>query len=1177
MKIKLLTLSWFILCLGCINSAQAQFDQERFGKNRIQYKNKEWYLFSSNNFEVYYYDGGLTNARLTIDFLESEFDRLTQTAGYVAYTKPKIFIYNSHQELLQSNLNINKNNYTIDGQTFFSKLLAEVPYTGSWESFKNELLYQTSKIIVEEMLYGSSISDAFQSNLINNFPDWFIDGAARYMAYGWDLEMDDFIRHYLDDNENPKLHKLSKEEAALVGQSIWNFIVERFGRRYISSVLNLSRINRNEENSIANTLGRRFKDFTTEWRTFYTELNKPVLTTFKEYNQNNVIASTSKSKYGAITSVRFSPDGKNLAYVVNNNGKYRVFIRELSSNRERVIFKGGYSSYDQRADFSTPAIAWKDTLNLVLAGFTRGVTTIRMRAIDGSSQDKIYLRNLTQILDLNFAPNGNTMVLSAITNGRTDIYSLNMRGQGRRLTNDIFDNRTPVFLNDSTIIYASNKTDLPDSLLTGNIDVNNLPDYYNLYQLEYGDSLVFTKLTNVNHINIQPRRLNSTTVLHLSEQSGIMNVMRFSLGNMVSSQVSAFNRSLETFDYTLSGNKWAYAIRDGSQSKLVLETFPNLDQFTPSTPRLQIQQAKLLNERISARRIQRETEDGDEVEEDGPGETTLQAQDTVTIGTSLEDMMMGEVAQQPSQPTTTTPSAATTQPTESDTTITGVDLENLLIGGAARSDDPEVAPTAPSTETALIAQDTIPTAPLTGSISLDRLRFEREGGIDTDNYTFDTVPSPLLQMQQASPQQQQQATGRSNILDAFRQQTMVKRVVGPAEYTPLFTTTSLNTTFGVDPLRGFAINLTGKMNDLLDNHSVRGGILASLDFRSGSDIFFEYEYLKSRVDLRGRFDRRSITREEGDLSFQKYVLTKTELGISYPLTVSTRFSIHPFLAKTQYFNLNPDSVLRGEVDRQNRFDVNYAGGKAELVIDKTRLLGLYMEQGFKGKVGFVHYQGLNASERSFSNFFLDLRNYQKIHKNITLATRVFGGSFFGNNPQRYLVGGMDNWLFNQFHQPPSNRPEVSPVRNAAGVENSNLLFAEFVDLRGYNYDEIRGSNVITFSSELRIPLFAYLSRGNITSNFIRNFQLVGFYDAGSSWTNSAPWERVNDQNTEVIRTEGSPFVITLNNFNNPWLQSYGAGVRTVLLNYYVKFDAARPIRNYSVEKTRFYVTLGYNF
>lgn len=1162
MKIGFLSLIWVLSSVCWSLPGLAQFDQERFGKNRIQHKNKEWYFFNSNNFEVYYYDGGQANARMAIDFLEGEFDRLTQSIGYVAYTKPKIFIYNSRQELLQSNLNLNNNNFTVDGQTFFSKLLAEVPYTGSWESFKKELVYNTSKIIIEEMLYGSSISDAFQANLINNFPDWFIDGAAMYLAYGWSLEMDDFVRHYLKDDADPKLFKLQNEEAALVGQSIWNYIVEKYGRRYISSILNLSRINRNEENSIANTLGRRFRDFKTEWQTFYTGLNKQVLETFKDINKNNVITETARNKYGAINSIRFSPDGKNIAYVVNSEGRYRVKIRDLSNNRERVIFKGGYASFDQDADYSAPTIAWRDTLNLVIGTFKRGVTTLRMRAIDGSSQDKIFLRNLTQILNLDFAPNGRTMVLSAINNGRTDIYTLNMRGQGRRLTNDVFDNKTPMFLNDSTIIYASNKTDLPDSLLRGNVDVNNLPDYFNLYMMEVGDSIVESKLTNINHINLQPRKLNNTTILHLSEQSGIMNVMRLGLGSNISSQVSAFNKSLEAFDYNLTTNRWAYAVRDGRQSKLVLETFPNMDQFTPSTPRVQFEQARALNERISSRRIQRDQE---AAESDGE---VMEAEETEQLlegdlDIRLEDLMMeGEDTIQDSKP----------QPVEADTVISGVDLEALMMGGQP------AAPPDPGDWG--VDTDTVPTPEMTGAINLDRLRFEREGGLDTDNYTFDTIPSlsaPGELQQQQQPQQGITADRRSNILDAFRQQTMVKRVQGPRRYMPQFITTSLNTSFVVDPLRGFGINLTGRMTDLLDNHSIRGGIMAALDFRSGSDVYFEYEYLKQRFDVRGRFDRRAIQRSEGDLTFQKYVLTKSEIGISYPLSVSTRLSVTPFVAKTQYFNLNPDSVLRGSDGEQNRLDVNYVGGRAELVIDKTKLLGLYMEQGFKGKIGLTHYQGLNLPERSFSNLYLDLRNYQKIHKNITLATRLFAGSFFGQNPQKYLVGGMDNWLFNQFYQPPTNRPEVSPVRNVAGVENSNILFAEFVDLRGYNYDEIRGNNVITFTSELRIPLFSYLSRGNITSNFIRNFQLVGFYDAGSSWSNAAPWERVNDQNTEIINTEGSPFVITLNNFNNPWLQSYGAGVRTVLLNYYVKFDAARPIRNYTTEKTRFYVTLGFNF
>jgi hypothetical protein len=1096
-------------------SLKAQFDQERFGKNRIQHKNMEWYFFTSSNFEVYYYDGGQTNARMAIDFLEEEFDRITQLIGYVAYTKPKVFIYNSRHELLESNLNLNKNDYTVDGQTYFAKLLAEVPFTGTWESFKEELIYGTSKAIIEEMLYGSSISDAFQSNLINSFPDWYIDGAAKYLASGWSLEMDDFVRHYLQDNEKPRLHRLGKREAGLVGQSIWNFIVEKYGRRYISSILNLSRINRNEENSISNTIGISYRDFAEQWRQYYTKLNEPVLSNFKEVNEENVIAQTSRNRLGVINDIRFSPDAKNLAYVVNNSGKYKVIVRDLLTDSERIVYSGGYPADDQRADFSSPVISWRDTLNLAMASFTRGVTTLRLRAIDGSSQDKIFLRNITQILDLDFSPSGMNMVLSAISGGKTDIFTLNMRGQGRRLTNDVFDNITPVFLNDSTIIYASNYVDLLDSVLNNTPDVSKLPDYFNLFMLEVGDSIVNRRLTNIDHKNYRPRVMNKSTILHLSEQSGITNIMRYGIGSAVSSQVSALNKSLETFDYALVSNQLAYAVRDGLQSKLVMEPFSNLDQFTMSTPRIQLNQAKKLNERLTTRRLQKET-----------------TEDQLT--TPKDDLMPEDSLKE--------------------------DQEEEIEGNL-----PEMDPLD-------ITRDTVPSSKnLTGSIDTDRLRFERRGGIDTDNYTFDTIP-PVAEQGPDVPQ-----GDRSNMLEAFRKQSTEKRVTGPQVYVPQFIGNSLNTTFVVDPLRGFGINLNGEMSDLLDNHSFTGGVMTTLDFRSGSDLFFEYEYLKYRLDFRGRFDRKSLVRTEGDLTFQKYILTKTELGVSYPLTVNTRVSISPFLAKTQYFNLNPDSILRGEQGPQNSLDINYAGGKGELVVDKTNLLGLYMEQGFKGKIGYVHYLGLNNAGRSFSNAYLDLRNYQKIHKNITFATRLFAGSFFGNNPQSYLVGGMDNWLFNEFHQPPTNRPETSPLRNTSGAENSNLLFAEFVDLRGYDYDEIRGSNVITFSAELRIPIFSYLSRGNIASNFIKNFQLIGFYDAGSSWTDAAPWERVNDQNTEVIDTEGSPFEITLNNFNNPWLQSFGAGLRTVLLNYYVKVDMARPIRDYTIEKPRFYVTLGYNF
>src|SRR5690606_22573355 len=343
-------------------------------------------------------------------------------------------------------------------------------------------------------------------------------------------------------------------------------------------------------------------------------------------------------------------------------------------------------------------------------------------------------RNITQILDLDFSPSGRNMVLSAISGGRTDIFTLNLRGQGRRLTNDVFDDITPVFLNDSTIIYASNFTDLPDSVLTRTPDVSQLPAFFNLFMMEVGDSVVTTRLTNVDTKNYRPRVLNRNMILHLSEQSGITNLMRYGLGSSVSSQVSALNKSVEVFDYSLASNQIAYAVRDGLESQLVVEPFTNLDQFTTSTPRIQLNQAKKLNERLTNRRLQEQKAAG--ADAGVPGQ------------------------QQP------------------DGNLPDVDPEDLMI--------PQ-----PSENRA----NTLPQSPeQTSSINLDRLRFERRGGIDTDNYVFDTIP-PVTPSPNVT-----NVPGGESLLDAFRKQSLVKRVTGPRQYVPQFIASSLNTSFVVDPL-----------------------------------------------------------------------------------------------------------------------------------------------------------------------------------------------------------------------------------------------------------------------------------------------------------------------------------------------------------------------------------------
>ena len=73
-----------VLLLVLLTSFQinAQAYKEQFGKNRIQYKDFNWKYYQSENYEVYYYQGGETLAKQTIEYLEDQFGRMTETISY---------------------------------------------------------------------------------------------------------------------------------------------------------------------------------------------------------------------------------------------------------------------------------------------------------------------------------------------------------------------------------------------------------------------------------------------------------------------------------------------------------------------------------------------------------------------------------------------------------------------------------------------------------------------------------------------------------------------------------------------------------------------------------------------------------------------------------------------------------------------------------------------------------------------------------------------------------------------------------------------------------------------------------------------------------------------------------------------------------------------------------------
>ena len=183
------------------------------------------------------------------------------------------------------------------------------------------------------------------------------------------------------------------------------------------------------------------------------------------------------------------------------------------------------------------------------------------------------------------------------------------------------------------------------------------------------------------------------------------------------------------------------------------------------------------------------------------------------------------------------------------------------------------------------------------------------------------------------------------------------------------------------------------------------------------------------------------------------------------------------------------------------------------------------------------------------------------------------GKFWGVNEPQFLFGGVDNWIFSKT----DSRERNDPLAISTTAPNNNIVFTEFAtNVRGYDFNEMSGSNALIFNAELRIPIFRYLINRPISSNFLRNFQFTYFYDIGSSWSGKPPFSKKNAFDIEKIET-GGPFSANLKDFRNPWLASYGGGVRMSILGYYLKVDRARPIRDFSVGSPKWHVSIGVDF
>ena len=364
-----------------------------------------------------------------------------------------------------------------------------------------------------------------------------------------------------------------------------------------------------------------------------------------------------------------------------------------------------------------------------------------------------------------------------------------------------------------------------------------------------------------------------------------------------------------------------------------------------------------------------------------------------------------------------------------------------------------------------------------------------------------------------------------------------------------------------------------EVKDIFEDYKIQAGLRIPTTF-NGSEIFVVADDDKKLFDHRYGLYRRSLT-EVDQADFLPIIRNRSNslLGlyrIKYPFDVYRSLSLTGSLRfDRSYFLSSEINSLNELQDREKRVSL-----KMEYIFDNSFNVGLNIKNGARYK---LYMEALNSFDlqvtdgfdfsltNGFTSIFgFDARYYQPILKYAVLALRGAGATSFGSEKMLYYLGGVESAIRGQFDD---NIP----------IPAGNFAYqAVAPHLRGFDYNIRNGNSFLLSNVELRLPVLNLLGLRKIKYSFLRDLQVVGFFDAGLAWHGKTPFEANNPINNTTLE---SPPVIVVNvkYFRDPLVMGYGVGVRSTLLRYFVKVDYAWGIETGAIQDPKIYISLGKDF
>ncbi len=1093
-----------LVALLCAHGASAD---TAFGRNKVQYRSFDWRIIHTEHFDVYFYEGGEDIADAASQIIEDANADFEVLLGHELTAIIPIILYNSHNEFQQTNVSLSHVEETVGGFTELFKNRVVIPFTGSYDDLRHVLYHELTHVFMFDIVYGGLVESVIRQAYTNPVPLWFVEGLAEYTSMWWDPEAEMILRDLTVSYGGYLVYK--------GGQSVLNFIAERYGREKIAEIVKAIAKTHNLDAALRETIGLMTPELSEEWHEWLQEKYWPEVTERDDGDRLATFVTDHREDDSYFNfGPAISPDGKKVVFVSDRNRTANVFVSSTLDGRTlHHVVSGEVTDEFEALHILRTGFAWSPDASQICFA-TKAGRSDALHFADAESGDIVasHRYDLDGIFTPSWSPDGRSIVFVGLKNGASDLYLTDVDGaEPRQLTDDFFDERDPEWSPDGSKVAFSSDRDSPPEM--------GFRRDYDIYSMDI-ETLEVTRLVATPGRDGSPAwahhgelmaygsDMHGSPAIYMADLETGLSVLATDL--LGGAKAPSWAREADWAAFQLySEGGWDIAVVKNPLSRFeeVIDEngwFPSIKQEVPDEPTRPdvevIAEADFIGPSpapagaaaVGAAAVavaEGPPLGGNPSGHAGAGNGNGNGNGKLFAGQTAAEERNGGASEGTGEPERVYGGEG---PHEDPDALDGDRFES---GGEATSDASDES--APGSSEQYADGSDYDDDRDDAAVAKAREAYAKASGVHTPGADMEDEPRDL---------------GK---IEPYRPRFAPDYVTGGLAYTSSF---------------GFSAGAEIAISDVLGNHRfyIAADLFTSIE---ASNLYVRYENLSHRfnysIGLYNFTENYYSDRTQlGEYLGKRRYFTERSFGatasLEYPFSKFTRieFDLAAMSIDRKYLAENDEGYIEPTEEQERR----------QLLIPSVRLVNDTTLWGSVGPVGGGRYSiSLSKGwdpDGSFDYLSAvgDIRKYVRIGPEHTLALKFLGARSSSQSAQYFYMGGVNG-------------------------------------LRGFGDFQFRGHNLILTSIELRFPLLRRLEIGSPLPLALWNVRGVVFLDAGAAWE-------------EKFRGVSSG---ALGRRLDDIMAAYGFGARINLGYFVLRFDWAWPSNGRTSGPMRMHFAMGAEF